>query len=613
MTETAEQYSLLSSAFEQLPEAMIIADAARRVRFANEAAASLLGFTRERLLEASTEQLRIADVAPSDEWHVVQVRKRSGGKVACELNVRTFERQGETFAVMTFRERASDERYPLRGGEFLIKVIDDFPMAIIVKDVRNMLRHVMVNRAYEEMFGISRDEVVGATDYQLIPKSEAETINRYFEDVIAGKAGARGTVVPITTNRGRMYVRSFETVIPGTDGQPQYVLSLLDNRTDEIMEARRARWERARMRNYLRVADAVLMDLNADGVIVVANEKVADLSGIEQRRLIGMDYRAMPFEGEDAQRWQSVVGCALAGLQPEGAADTFEAALGECHLRWKVLADKHRTRDAIFSVTVVGEDVSEITQRRLEAERANRSKSEFLANMSHELRTPLNAIIGYGEMLQEVAEDDAREEDAGDLHRIIGAAQHLLGLINEVLDMAKIESGRTDVDVEEVDLGTVLDHLRSVGGRLMAVNRNEFVIRGDAGAPLMTDGMKLKQILLNLVANAAKFTKDGHVILDYRIDAQRARFTVTDTGLGIPEEAHERIFDAFTQADGSTTRQFGGTGLGLTICRRLCAALGGTISVRSEPGKGSSFFVDLPQHHGHVLGVPETAPDVVVY
>ena len=237
---------------------------------------------------------------------------------------------------------------------------------------------------------------------------------------------------------------------------------------------------------------------------------------------------------------------------------------------------------------------------RAEAEAASRTKSAFLANMSHELRTPLNAIIGYSEILVEDATDRGDKASIADLEKIQGAGKHLLGLINDILDLSKIEAGRMDVYLEQVFLTRLVDEVKTIVDPMIKKNDNRLVIDCpvDIGS-LRTDVTKLKQSLINLLSNAAKFTKQGDVTLkicrDTGEDGQPwVRIAISDSGIGMTEEQVGRLFQAFTQADSSTTRNFGGTGLGLTITKHFCTMLGGKIDVASTPGKGSTFTISLP-------------------
>jgi signal transduction histidine kinase/DNA-binding response OmpR family regulator len=228
-------------------------------------------------------------------------------------------------------------------------------------------------------------------------------------------------------------------------------------------------------------------------------------------------------------------------------------------------------------------------------EMVSEHKSAFLASMSHELRTPLNAIIGYSEMLHETAQDEGQEEFLPDLAKIRDAGRHLLGLVNDILDLSKIEAGKMDLYLEEVDLGALVEEVRSIVEPLAAVNANrvEIVCPAALGA-FYTDRTKLKQSLLNLLSNASKFTHEGRVRLEVRPADSEISFVVSDTGIGMTEEQQGKLFQAFSQADSSTTRRYGGTGLGLAISKHFCEMLGGKIAVESTLGQGSTFTITLP-------------------
>ena len=242
-------------------------------------------------------------------------------------------------------------------------------------------------------------------------------------------------------------------------------------------------------------------------------------------------------------------------------------------------------------------------------ELASEHKSAFLASMSHELRTPLNAIIGYSEMLHETAQDEGQDEFLPDLVKIRDAGRHLLGLINDILDLSKIEAGKMDLYLEEVDLAGLIQEVHSIVEPLAAANANrlEIVCPATLGT-LYTDRTKLKQGLLNLLSNAGKFTRDGRIKLEVRPAADEISFAVSDTGIGMTEEQQGRLFQAFSQADSSTSRQYGGTGLGLAITKRFCELLGGNIAVESTPGRGSTFTITLP-NRSRVRPAAATLPE----
>jgi signal transduction histidine kinase/DNA-binding response OmpR family regulator len=236
---------------------------------------------------------------------------------------------------------------------------------------------------------------------------------------------------------------------------------------------------------------------------------------------------------------------------------------------------------------------------RQAAEAANTAKSSFLANMSHELRTPMNAIIGYSEMLAEDAEDEGNVETAEDLKKINAAGNHLLALINDVLDLSKIEAGRMDIYLETFEIRPMIEEVAATVDSLVQKKHNRLEVEIDpALAAMRADLTKVRQGLFNLLSNAAKFTEEGDITLAARAASAAGRewvvFTVSDTGIGIPPEKLGTIFEEFSQADKSTTRNFGGTGLGLAITRRFCQLMGGDVEVASTQGEGSTFTIKLP-------------------
>jgi signal transduction histidine kinase len=239
-----------------------------------------------------------------------------------------------------------------------------------------------------------------------------------------------------------------------------------------------------------------------------------------------------------------------------------------------------------------------LVEARALAEAASEHKSQFLASMSHELRTPLNAIIGLTEMMVTNAARLGTEKALEPLRRVHRAGQHLLSLINEVLDLSKIEAGKLELNPESVNVALLIDEVIGTAGELAEQNENRLIVEvQDNLGSLSADPMRLRQILLNLLSNACKFTKQGKVALRVRraVDGRDwIEFVVSDTGIGMTPEQLSKLFKEFSQADSLTAQRFGGTGLGLAITRKLARMMGGDVTVTSEPGKGSVFTVRLP-------------------
>jgi adenylate cyclase len=241
----------------------------------------------------------------------------------------------------------------------------------------------------------------------------------------------------------------------------------------------------------------------------------------------------------------------------------------------------------------------EIQDKSRQLEMASQNKSQFLSSMSHELRTPLNAIIGLTEMLVTNAARFGTDKALEPLRRVNAAGTHLLGLINEVLDLSKIEAGKLELNPELVDLARLIDEVIGTAGQLAEKNKNRLVVEAPENVGKLTaDSMRLKQILLNLLSNACKFTKEGEVALRVRKVADGrdwVELAVADTGIGLTAEQQAKLFQDFTQADSLTARRYGGTGLGLALSRKLARMMGGDVTVTSEPGQGSVFTVRLPE------------------
>jgi PAS domain S-box-containing protein len=362
-----------------------------------------------------------------------------------------------------------------------------------------------------------------------------------------------------------------------------------------------------RVRSALDTLTEGLMVLDAKGYTVLANQSLAQIMGVQADALIGKPAAALPWtdrEGlvlsKDTLPWQHAISSretrrnVLMYLRtPAGRAYTFRVNCSPI-----LAAEKAQ------GVLISFQDVTELEEKELalqvakeEAVAANRAKSDFLANMSHEIRTPMNAILGFTELLRRHGRPPSAEDQKRHLDTIHASGKHLLKLINDILDLSKVESGR--LELEQVSFAPhVLVHEVAQVLQVKAEEKG-IGLRTQIDAPLpatvLGDPVRLRQILTNLVGNGVKFTQTGEVLIHVRLEhvlgIPRLCFDVSDTGVGLPRDKFESVFEPFVQADSSTNRQFGGTGLGLTISRRFARAMGGDITVSSEPGQGSTFHV----------------------
>jgi PAS domain S-box-containing protein len=358
--------------------------------------------------------------------------------------------------------------------------------------------------------------------------------------------------------------------------------------------------------NILRSLMNALIVVAPDGIIQAVNVAACSLLGYSETELVGWPMTKILAASDVASPDQ---GTGLADVIRHGALRSVEQV--------------YRTKDGhsipvLFSGSIMYDDAGrvqgivgiaqDITERKQTeelrrqkeaAEEANRAKSSFRANMSHELRTPLNAIIGYSEMLLEEAGDQGQSALLPDIEKIRTAGKHLLALINDILDLSKIEAGKTELVLETFGLEGLITEIVTTIKPLLERNGNRLEVHGaDTGDRMHADPVRVRQCLLNLLSNACKFTEHGTITLQVRrvieSGGEWITFRVTDTGIGMTPEQQSRLFQDFSQADASTTRKYGGSGLGLAISQRFCYMMGGDIMVESIPGQGSTFTLLLP-------------------
>ncbi|NTV94058.1 MAG: PAS domain S-box protein [Thiobacillus sp.] len=521
------------------------------------------------------------------------------------------------------------QAHTLREGEDRLRsVLETAPDAILLADVAGNV--VGLNAGAERLFGYTRDEMLGRPVACLIPERYRAGHEAAMQRLAAGatprllgqlmelEALRRdGSECPVElvlgaweTPAGRHFsavmrdITERKRVETELAGYRQNLEELVAERTSELARSNR---DLAQIQFAMDRAGIGIHWIDADsGRFVYVNQYAADLLGYTRDEMLakGVPDIDPGFAGAGFQE--------LSRPLRERGISTFETA--ERHRDGRLIpievtvyfqpGEQDQPARFIGFVTDIGERKQAEQALRMakeSAEAANQAKSAFLANMSHEIRTPMNAILGLTHLLRVQASPDQLER----LDKIDGAGHHLLSIINDILDISKIEAGKLELEQSDFTLASVLDHVRSLIADTAQAKGLRIEVNGDAVPMwLRGDATRLRQALLNYASNAVKFTQQGSVSLNARLLEERddelmVRFEVVDTGIGIPEDTQARLFHAFEQVDVSTTRRYGGTGLGLVITRRLADLMGGEVGVESRPGQGSTFWFSARLHRGH--------------
>jgi PAS domain S-box-containing protein len=617
----------LSRAVEQSSSTVVITDLAGNIEYANPKFTETTGYALEEVMGQNPRVLKSgsqpqefyadlwATISSGREWHGEFCNRKKNGELYWEsASISPIrDASGEITHFVAIKdditERRRIEQEIAEQKQLLENTLESLTHPFYVIDAEDYT--IQVANSAARMLGASGEATCHALSHDRDTPCDSEEHTCPLAEV-------KKTKRPVTV----------EHIHPDEKGQPRYmevhgypifnddgnVVQMIEYSLDvtERKEAeKRLKLSEERIRsmvdNMPGVVYRCLMD--DDWTMLFISDEIQNLSGYPASDFLGLNPKrsfASIMHPDDIEPIALNAKAAVEERRPY--ANEYRVIDKDGGVHW-VYAKGQATYDYEGEVLFLDGTIFDVTDKKVmelqledardAAEAANRAKSTFLANMSHELRTPMNAIIGYSEMLAEDAEDEGHDEMVPDLEKINAAGKHLLALINDILDLSKIEAGRMDLFLETFDLRKMLDEAVATVMPLITKKENnlETDFTGNLGN-VRVDLTKLRQALFNLLSNAAKFTEGGTITLtagkEMRDDTEWLKLSVADTGIGIGEDKLEAVFEEFSQADDSTTRDYGGTGLGLPISRRFCQMMGGDITVSSKLGKGTTFTIEIP-------------------
>jgi two-component system, sensor histidine kinase and response regulator len=638
VTERKEQQERFQGLLEAAPDAMVIVSQDGTIDLVNSQTERLFGYDREELLGESIEilvpearreghpalvrrYLEQREVRVIGEALNLMAQAKDGQLIPVDISLSPIETREGTIVVASVRdvtERKKAEEAIRAQKEFVETVINSIPDAISILDVATG-RIVDANEAFLKEVDKPREAVVGQSCYEL---------THGLKEMCAPPHHECPMLETMQTGRKCMT----EHVHTGPQGQTlimevsTFPIRAEAGKVHQVVHVARDITERKRANEKIRASQLQLSQIvdflpdptwvvDCDGIVVSWNRAIEKLTNVSSDDMVGKgNYEyALPFYNERrpvlidlVREWNESYKEKYLTVKKDGdnlLAESYHPHLGEEGIYLNATASllydpSGEVTGAIESLRDITESKhlqEELLQAKQTADEANNAKSDFLANMSHEIRTPMNAVIGMAQLALKT-NLTAKQQDY--LSKIQSSANSLLGIINDILDFSKIEAGKLDMEAVDFNLEDVLENL----GNLVTVKAGEkknlevlFATGVDVPRFLVGDPLRLGQILINLVNNAVKFTEEGEIVVTTVLESRQKekvtlRFTVSDTGIGISKEQQNKLFQSFSQADTSTTRKYGGTGLGLVICQRLVGMMNGNIWVESTPGEGSRFI-----------------------
>ncbi len=584
------------------------------VKFVSPSCKTLLGYTPEELIGHHTEEFyydpsarnRMLELFHRQGYltdYEIDYQHKNGSPITCSLNLNTVtDENGEIVAVEgTVRDitvRKESELALRKSEQRFRRIFESFQDLYYEADMDGIV--TILSPSVEPTYGYHPSELIGkpATVVYADPKQREALVK-----VLAEKGYVNDYELMLKSKNGDLRPTSCSTRIVFDDqGRPTAVQGVLRDITQRIKSDAALRESEARFRSIFNSIPDAFLEVNQSNTIESASPSVAQFSYVPER-LIGCNISTL-FQNRDD--WDNI----SLWHKNQNKIHHYESLLlkGDGQsipvsiTAYKISNEQDSSANLVFIIRDISDSKhyeQQLELARDQALEASRAKSSFLANMSHELRTPLNAIIGYSEMLAEDAEKEGKQEMALDLKKIHTSGHHLLSVISDILDLSKIEAGKLELNMEAIGVSDLVNDIMVTIAPLAHINNNKLTHQCTINDTRITaDPVRLKQALLNLLSNACKFTKHGDINLDVdtQTDAQGTwiYFRITDNGIGITDAQMQKLFSEFSQADSTTTRQYGGTGLGLVISRRFCQLMGGDIEAESTYGEGSVFTIKLP-------------------